>query len=154
MNTSASQTALLDEALQLLGRPYLWGGTSTKAMDCSGFTRTVYFMNGVLLPRDASQQVNTGILVDSTRNFEKLEVGDLLFFGNRATETKNERIVHVAMWIGNNRFIHASGDVNIRSMDVEDSLFDEYNFNRYIRSRRLINQDEYMLNYLKDIDGY
>ncbi|MFC2125689.1 NlpC/P60 family protein [Bacteroidota bacterium] len=153
-NTNASQTSLLDEARRLMGRPYLWGGTSTKGMDCSGFTKTVYFMNGVLLPRDASQQMNTGILVDSTRNFDNLEVGDLLFFGRHATDSTEVRIVHVAMWIGNGKFIHASGDVNIRSMDPEDSLYDEYNYNRYIRSKRIINQDENAPAFLKNMGIY
>jgi len=148
------QASLAESAMQLLGRPYLWGGTSTKALDCSGFTKTVYFMNGVLLPRDASQQINEGILVDSTRNFENLVVGDLLFFGRKASGSRKERIVHVAMWIGDGKFIHASGDVNIRSMNSNDPSYDEYNYNRYIRSKRLINQNEKKLTYLKNLTGY
>jgi hypothetical protein len=153
-NTEVSQTSLLVEGMRLMGRPYLWGGTSTKGIDCSGFTKTVYFMNGVLLPRDADQQMNLGILADSDRNFDNLEPGDLLFFGRYATDSTKERIVHVAMWIGDGKFIHASGDVNIRSMDKDDSLYDEYNFNRYIRSKRLINQEENPLPLIRDSESY
>lgn len=69
----------LVETKSLMGLPYLWGGTSSKGVDCSGFTKTVFFMNGLIIPRDASQQINTGKVVDSTRNFENLIAGDLLF---------------------------------------------------------------------------
>ena len=53
---------ILNTAYRFMGIPYLWGGTSAKGMDCSGFTKTVYFLNGIILSRDASQQVNTGEL--------------------------------------------------------------------------------------------
>ena len=68
-------------ATQFLGRPYLWGGTSARAMDCSGFIKTLYFMNGLLLARDASLQTKYGTLVNTEANFNELKTGDLLFFG-------------------------------------------------------------------------
>ena len=55
-----TQENIVETAKTFMGIPYLWGGTSAKGMDCSGFTKTVYFLNGVLLDRDASQQVNNG----------------------------------------------------------------------------------------------
>ena len=55
-----SPETIVATAYRFFGVPYLWGGTSVKGMDCSGFTKTVYFLNGVLLPRDASQQVARG----------------------------------------------------------------------------------------------
>ncbi|MCB0277470.1 MAG: C40 family peptidase, partial [Calditrichaeota bacterium] len=76
---------LIKEARAFMGVPYLWGGTSTKGVDCSGFTKAVYLMNGVILPRDASQQVHVGTVVDSSGTFENLRPGDLLFFGRAAT---------------------------------------------------------------------
>src|SRR5690606_26358513 len=51
-----TEQSLVETSKKLLGLPYLWGGTSFKGVDCSGFTKTVYFMNGLVLPRDASQQ--------------------------------------------------------------------------------------------------
>jgi hypothetical protein len=133
---------LVNTASRLLGIPYLWGGTSSKAMDCSGFTKTVYFMHGLVLPRDASQQNHVGSEIDRQKQFENLLPGDLLFFGRDATDSTNERVVHVGMWIGDNKFIHASGDVHVSSFDPQSSLFDEYNLNRYLRTNRLIKADQ------------
>jgi len=143
---------LVATSKKLMGLPYLWGGTSPKGVDCSGFTKTVYFLNGMVIPRDASQQVHTGKLVDSTRNFEKLIPGDLLFFGRPATDSTSERVVHVGMWIGGNQFIHSMGDVHMSTMDTTASDFDEYNYNRYLRSKRVFNENDEKLLYLKQKD--
>lgn len=134
-----TEESLVATSKTLMGLPYLWGGTSPKGVDCSGFTKTIYFLNGMVIPRDASQQIATGQEMDSTRDFEKLKPGDLLFFGKPATDSTKARVVHVGMWIGDNEFIHASGDVHISSMDKDAPNYDEYNYNRYLRSQRLLN---------------
>ncbi len=134
---NASKENLVSTSKSLMGLPYLWGGTSPKGVDCSGFTKTIFFLNGVVIPRDASQQVHTGTLVDTTRNFEKLIPGDLLFFGRKATDSTSEKVVHVGMWIGNNKFIHSLGNVHISSADTSATDFDEYNYNRYLRTKRI-----------------
>src|SRR5690606_8866023 len=108
---------LIETSKKFMGIPYLWGGTSAKGVDCSGYTKTIFFLNGIIIPRDASQQIHTGIEVDTERNFENLIPGDLLFFGRKATATSPERVIHVGMWIGDNKFIHAMGDVHISNMD-------------------------------------
>ncbi len=137
-----SKEGLVQTAKELMGLPYLWGGTSSKGVDCSGYTKTVFFLNGMVIPRDASQQVHTGKVVDSLKNFQNLQKGDLLFFGTPGTATTKERVVHVGMWIGDGQFIHSSGKVHVSSMDTEASNFDEFNYNRYLRTKRLLGQED------------
>lgn len=141
-NAEATEESVVETAMQLMGVPYLWGGTSAKGVDCSGYTKTIYFMNGHVLPRDASQQVHAGEPVDEDKNFDQLRPGDLLFFGRAATDSTRERVTHVGMWIGNNEFIHAPGleaYVRVSSVDPQADNFDEHNLNRYLRTQRMIN---------------
>ncbi|WP_210489977.1 C40 family peptidase [Rufibacter aurantiacus] len=128
---------LVETSKRLLGLPYLWGGTSFKGVDCSGFTKTVYFMNGLVLPRDASQQVHSGELVDTKDGFQNMRPGDLLFFGTPAKDGKPERVVHVGMWIGNNEFIHSAGRVRINSMDPNAPNHDASELKRFLRAKRI-----------------
>jgi hypothetical protein len=104
---------LIKSGKQFLGFPYLWGGTSSKAMDCSGFVKTVFFLNGTILERDASQQVKHGVEVDVTSGWNNLQKGDLLFFGSRDPY----RVTHVGLYIGNSELIHSSGSIRISSLD-------------------------------------
>lgn len=129
--------SLTDAAEKMTGFPYLWGGTSTKGMDCSGFTKTIYFMCGINLPRDADQQDRIGELVDNKKEFTNLRTGDLLFFGNPPIDSTAMAVVHVGMYIGNFQFIHCSGDVHLSSLNPEADNFDEYNLGRYLETRRI-----------------
>lgn len=129
---------ILQTAYRFMGVPYLWGGTSAKGMDCSGFTKTVYFLNGIILPRDASQQVHTGELVDTKNGWQNLQAGDLLFFGTKANGEKKERITHVAIYIGDGDFIHAAGRVRINSFNKSKSYYSEYRDNAFIRAKRIL----------------
>ncbi len=129
---------IIRNARKYIGLPYLWGGTSTKNFDCSGFTKTVFYLNGIMLPRDASQQVHTGDLVDTEDGFDNLVPGDLLFFGKAATDTTRERITHVGLYMGDTEFIHASGLVKINSIDSTRSNFNKYRYDTYIRARRIL----------------
>ncbi len=130
---------ILNTAYKFIGLPYLWGGTSSKGFDCSGFTKTVYFLNGIMLPRDASQQVLTGETVDTKNGFENLQPGDLLFFGRKAEKDNPEKVTHVAIYIGNMEYIHASGKVKINSLDPKAKNFSEYRLNSFIRAQRILN---------------
>ncbi|TDB63389.1 C40 family peptidase [Arundinibacter roseus] len=139
---STTEESLVQTAKRMMGLPYLWGGTSFKGVDCSGFTKTIYYMNGWELPRDASQQVHTGQLLDTSDGFSGLRPGDLLFFGTKATEQTAEKVTHVGMWIGNEEFIHASGKVRISSMNSKAPNFDEFEKNRFIRAKRLLSHPQ------------
>ena len=140
-------------AKKMDGFPYLWGGTSAKGMDCSGFTKMVYLMNGLIIPRDASQQVHAVEVVDKNLDFKNLEKGDLLFFGKKATEESKQKVTHVGIWLNNDKqeFIHASGNVHISSMDKTHPLYDEFNKNRYLGSRRYLGVTDKNIINLKEL---
>lgn len=150
-NLNPSKESIVATAKKMNGFPYLWGGTSSKGIDCSGFTKTAYFMNGFIIPRDASQQINAGEIVDKELNFEGLEKGDLIFFGSKATAEKKQRVTHVGIWLGNNKmeFIHASGNVHISSMDNKQPNYDEFNKNRYLGGKRYLGVKDKMIIDLK-----
>lgn len=120
-----------NQALMLQGVPYLWGGTSPKGVDCSGLVQNVFFMNGLILQRDASMQATHGRPVDITRDFNNLEKGDLLFFGNA------KRIWHVAIYAGNGEYIHSSGRVMVNSLDSLRSNYIEYRRNSLVKAMRI-----------------
>jgi gamma-D-glutamyl-L-lysine dipeptidyl-peptidase len=134
-----ARDSLVSSSMRLMGVPYLWGGTSFKGVDCSGFTRTVYFMNGLLLPRDASQQVKIGVEVDTKNGWSNLQAGDLLFFGTPARDGKPEHISHVGMWLGgpNNEFIQSSSRVQISSFNPGAANYDGGGQHRFIRAKRI-----------------
>ena len=88
-----------------LGSPYMWGGMSAGLFDCSGLVGFCYFMAGIQLPRDASQQIGCGVPVD----FEDMQAGDLVFFGEK-------RVGHVALCTGSGRIIHSSQIVRENSL--------------------------------------
>ena len=129
-------------ARDLMGTPYLWGGTSVKAMDCSGFTKTVYLMNGLIIPRDASQQINAGLDVDPDLSFKNLQKGDLMFFGKKATDSTKQRVTHVGIWLGDGLFIHESMRVRLSSVNPGSPFYDKMNTNRYLGSRRYFGQEK------------
>ncbi len=115
---------LIRFARTFTGSPYLWGGTSTKGVDCSGFTKTIYYYGGVIMTRDASGQFRYGEEVSIDKPCETLLPGDLLFFG-RIRDGK-PRITHTGMYIGDREFIHSSGLVKVNSFDSTRTNYSAY----------------------------
>ncbi|MBQ1208013.1 MAG: C40 family peptidase [Lachnospiraceae bacterium] len=101
---------VVNYALQFLGNPYVWGGTSlTRGADCSGFVQSVLANFGVWVPRVSRQQAGAGVAVNS----QTLKPGDLVFYGTGGV------VNHVAMYIGNGQIVHAiseSRGIGITSM--------------------------------------
>lgn len=96
---------------------------SSKTVDCSGFVKTLYFSNGIILQRDASQQALTGEKIDPNNWKTDAKKGDLIFIG-----TKTGKVTHVAMYLENGKYIHSSGRVKINSMDKESEDYHVYNY--------------------------
>jgi hypothetical protein len=93
---------ILRTADSFIGVPYRWGGESVEeGFDCSGFTMTVYRLNGLDLPRSSRAQWRAGVSV----NRGELEKGNLVFFRT----TSSSRISHVGIYDENGRFLHAPG---------------------------------------------
>ncbi|MBX3114455.1 MAG: C40 family peptidase [Fimbriimonadaceae bacterium] len=118
--------SLISTAKDQMGIRYSWGGTSRSGFDCSGFVQFVFAKHGVKLPRTSISMSQYGEKVPSR---SKLIAGDLVFF-----ITRGSRVSHVGIYIGDNKFIHASsggGSVRI------DSLSKDYYNNRYAGARRV-----------------
>lgn len=93
---------LCEYAIQFVGNPYVWGGTSlTKGADCSGFVLSVYKNYGFTLPHYSKSQSNYGTEI----SYKDAQPGDLLFYG-----TSKSTISHVAIYIGDGKIVHANDE--------------------------------------------
>jgi len=94
---------VVDIALQYLGVPYVYGGSTPDGFDCSGFVQYVYRQVGVSLPRTSRAQYGVGQHIAADR-VDLLQPGDLVFFG---TNGDPSRVHHVGMYVGGGNYIHA-----------------------------------------------
>lgn len=126
--TKAPVDEMLAYAKSFLGISYVYGGASPRGFDCSGFTKYVFSKIGINLPHQAKQQMEKGTAIQSKA---ELLPGDLVFF-----KTKGSSIVnHVGIYLGDNRFIHASSGYGaVRISPLDSGYYDRC----YVGGRRLI----------------
>ncbi len=125
---AATPQSIAQTAEGYLGVPYNWGGTTADGFDCSGFVGQVYAKNGYVLPRVSYQQARVGLIVPEFA----LQKGDLLFFTSAAGRGP---INHVAVYLQNGSFIHASVGRNAVGFD---NLQSHYFRKRFAGARRVL----------------
>ena len=107
-------SSIIRTAYTMMGIPYLWAGTSSKGVDCSGFVRTALFMHDIIIPRDASQQAYVGEHIDIAPDFGNVQPGDLIFFqGTYDTSGAS----HVGIYVGNGMMIHCGNPISYASIE-------------------------------------
>lgn len=137
---------VIETAKMMLGVPYLWGGTSVKGVDCSGFTKMAFYLHGIILPRDASQQAAVGESINIMENgavsidkcVKNLVPGDLLFFGRARQSGTAPRISHTALYLGKGEFIQAAGRVRINSLLADTPNYDPVRTRTLLSARRVL----------------
>ncbi|MCX8533741.1 C40 family peptidase [Chryseobacterium luquanense] len=106
-------------AKEFLNIPYLWGGKSFFAVDCSGFVQLIYKIHNIKMPRDTYQQAEVG---EALSFVEESQPGDLAYF-----ENSEGKIIHVGIMLENQKIIHASGKVRIDTLDSSGIFNKELN---------------------------
>lgn len=108
-----------------IGVPYVFGGTTPKGFDCSGFLQYVFKENGFLIPRLADEQYQLGLSAKTSQ----LSEGDLVFF-----TTYTSGVSHCGFYVGDRKFLHASSSKGIRI----DSLDSDYWKSRYFGAKKIV----------------
>lgn len=103
-------------AKSYLGTQYRWGGKSPKGIDCSGLTFMCYFMNGILIYRDAELKANYPVQEIS---IEKMQPGDLLYFPK-----------HIAIYLGHGMYAHATGNEKSFGCVINSLLKEDFNYRK------------------------
>ena len=129
LTASGVAAQVVDTALSFLGYPYVYGGSSPKGFDCSGFTSYIYKQFGYSLNRTCSGQLDNGTPVAMS----ELQPGDLVIFKKYANSAG--RASHVGLYIGGGEFIHAStAKVGV----IINKLSDAYYTTGFVGGRRII----------------
>ncbi len=124
----------IDAALAIRGTPYVWGGTTAEGLDCSGLVQRSFRLQGLRLPRDADQQALVGRMTATRWHRDRMTRGDLMFF-----LSSRGRINHVAIYLGDGRFVEAAGPgVIVSSLNPDDERYSERRDRAFCFAKRLI----------------
>lgn len=127
---SAGAPKLLSAVDEVVGTPYLYGGTTTKGFDCSGFILHIFKQYDIKLPRTSSEQAKVGTKV----NKSDLRVGDLVFFN-----TSGKGVSHAGVYVGNGKFAHSSSSKGVTITKLSSSYYAK----RYVTARRVTTKAQY-----------
>ncbi|MGP4078988.1 NlpC/P60 family protein [Pseudalkalibacillus sp. R45] len=126
---ASSPSAIISDAKNYIGVPYVYGGISPSGFDCSGFLNYVFEKNGVDLPRTTADIYRVGTSVSKG----SLELGDLVFF-----ETYKPGASHAGIYVGSDQFIHASSSKGITISSLSLSYWDT----RYLGAKRVLDSNK------------
>ncbi|MBR6014068.1 MAG: C40 family peptidase [Selenomonadaceae bacterium] len=116
---------IIETGKKYIGVPYVFGGTTPKGFDCSGFVQFIFKQHGFILPRLADEQY----LLGTSAKVSQLSAGDLVFFS-----TYTAGVSHCGVYVGDRNFIHASSSKGIRI----DSLDSDYWKTKFVGAKKII----------------
>ncbi len=126
-STSVAGSELVKYALQFVGNPYKYGGTSlTNGADCSGFVQSVFAHFDYSLSRSSRDQAKTAGYADVAVKESELQPGDLIFYAN-----SSGTVYHVAIYIGDGKVVHAANE-------RKGITISEYNYMKPYKARRVL----------------
>ncbi|MBS4195818.1 C40 family peptidase [Lederbergia citri] len=120
-----SASAIVNQGKKYIGVKYVYGGSTPKGFDCSGFTSYTFKQQGMTLPRSAAEQYKKGTAVSKNN----LKPGDLVFF-----KTSNKAVSHVGIYIGDNKFIHSAGK-GVAITNINDPYYWK---SRFVGAKRVL----------------
>jgi cell wall-associated NlpC family hydrolase len=130
---SAEVQAVVQTALDVMGTPYRWGGTSADGFDCSGLIQYAYSAHGIMLPRTSADQARQGTAVD--RSLPALVPGDILTFSGGAG---GSQVNHVGLYIGGGEFIHSATNGVQKSRLSATDPYGKWWWDRWVGARRVL----------------
>ncbi len=124
-SSGVKSSQIVSAANSVMGTKYVWGGTTAKGFDCSGFVGYVFKQSGVKLPRTSAGMYATGTSVAK----KNLQAGDLVFFN-----TSGKGVSHVGIYIGNGKFAHSATSKGVSIAKLNDPY---YWGSKYIGAKRV-----------------